>query len=555
MPPGKRDDLDSLRKAFACIDRNNPRALRVWFNSHPYLTVNDHAQVAQSSAKYIRTLKYRAGLNKPRPKNIPRPVSLPNDASIEAPADWDNPVWLAKAVQIYSLRQIAKAVGRSLTVVYRRVRRYKITLKTKNESLRSRNPYCTHEWCYRHYLVLGYSQQKCAKLAGIRQQTFAGWLNRFQIPVRDAEQTERGRKTITAWEREFIYKLRQQPIVRRVYVRKDHIHVRYRSYFWDNFITNASFKCWRPYTYFKITADNSQINKVPKVHPEYGVDIEGNALYPAHIALSKVDRKRATLLERRLAIHEFARQLVTRRWIWPFFPPEVLAADMERMRNFDMAKYLENGGFTSIPKIGSRQPPGRRLMMHLCDFSIFWEVIRHPRTLIRYLNILDQRRVKFNFYNLLFTIAGNERSILPARISSIPDPVVYHALIKRLGLSGVLLDLSIGLGNRLVACAAAGLTYTTPDPAITGVLERGAEDIIGLKWEPYTGQKVDVIIYDEGWRRPDMQKVLPYLDKTKKLLVFAPLACREEILRYKPATAIRLRTRLFRRTPDLLFVW
>lgn len=539
------------------LDPKNVVELRRWFETHSHLSTNDQAQLANVAARTIRRLKKRAGIVGKPTKPTPRYLRINTIPTAAVPDNWrDDPVWLAKMVQVYSVKQLAEMVNRNRNVIRTVLNRHGIKTKTLKEATRSKNKCCNHAWCYQHYITLGYSQQKCADLAGISQQTFSDWLNRFKIPVRDAEQTLNGRKIITPWEKDFIPKLRKQSVVRRVYVREGYIHVRYRNYFWENYYTRAVPHPKRPYTYFKITSENSRIKKVPLVYPEYGVGLEGEAKFPAHICLSRADLESATMIEQRLAIHEYARQIVSRGWIWPEFPEEVIHEDFAKVKNSEHTKYMENGGFTAFPRAGRLSPPGRKVMMHYFDFSRFWAVLSRPQMVVRFLNTLARRTVKFNLFNFLLTVAANEGAVIRRTATpNIPDPVVYSVIFKKLKLQGTLLDINVGLGNRAIAAAVAGLTYTTPDSAFDHALNRGFIEFSGLEFQPYQDQEVDVALYDEGFRTPDMNKVLPFLGKAKKLLVFCPSAYAQEVLKYKPQSAIRIRTRLHRKTPDYLFVW
>ncbi len=540
------------------LDPKDIAGLQRFFQTYGHLSTNDQAQIANVSTKTIGRLRRKAGIGpKPTTARPPRKrTNTPSLPTVTAPPNWRHDlVWLKKMVQVYNVCQLARIVGLSRSTLSPILKRHKIKCKTLKEATRSKNKCCTHAWCYEHYIIHGLSQQKCADLAGIRQQTFSGWLNRFKIPVRDNEQAHTGRKGITLWEKDLIAKLRQQDVVRRVFVRDGYIHVRYKNYFWENYYTRAIPHPKRPYTYFQITRDNSQIKKVPLVYPEYGVDLEGKPLHPAHICLSRADLDTASMVEKRLAIHEYARQITSRGWVWPSYPETTLQEDFARVENFDPAKYLENGGFTAIPK-GLTSPPGRKLMMHFFDFSQFWNILSRPKMVVRFLNTLERRTVKFNLFNLLLTVAANEDLVIRRQSApNIPDPVVYAAIFRRLKLQGTMLDINVGLGNRAVAAAVSGLKYTTADPSFNFALERGFQHFTGLEYTPYDGQQVDVALYDEGFRIPDMQKVLPYLNSAKKLMVFCPHTHAQEVLKYKPQTAIRLRTRLYQKTPNYLFVW
>lgn len=547
-----------MNQVLTVLDPKDTAGLRRFFQSHAHLSTNDQAQLAGVSAKTIRRLKKKAGLvGKATTARPPRHQTLPSIPSVAVPDNWrEDGVWLSKMILVYNVSKLAKLVGRNRNVIKTVLKRHGLKTKTLKEATRSKNRCCNHAWCHKNYVEKGLSQQKCADLAGVSQQTFGDWLNRFKIPVRDNEQAHTGRREITLWEKDLIARLRQQGTVRRVYVRDGYIHVRYKNYFWENYYTRAVPHPKRPYTYFRITADNSRVRKVPAVYPEYGVGLDGKALHPAHICLSRPDLESASLVETRLAIHEYARQIVSRGWVHPSFPETVLREDLDRVERFELPKYLENGGFTAFPKLGMSSPPGRKVMMHFFDFSAFWEILSRPQMVVRFLNTLARRTVKFNFFNFLLTVGANEDAVIRRRTSvSIPDPVVYAAIFRRLKLEGTLLDLNVGMGNRAVAAAVSGLRYTTPDPAFEGAAQRGFAEFTGLEFDPYVGQTVDIALYDEGFRPPDMARVMPFLDKARKLLVFCPHTHAQEVLKYKPQTAIRVRTRLFRKTPDYLFVW
>lgn len=541
-----------MRAASVRLDPKDLDGLRVFFRDHAHLSTNDQAQIADVSSKTIRTYRRLLGIKlqdtTARPPGSKRLAATP---TAQVPPDWRRDRdWLVRMLNVYNVETIAKMVERNKGVVYNALRKHKIPTKGR-ESQRSKNKCCTHSWCHHHYVTLGLSQTKCARLAGIRQQTFSIWLNKFKIVVRDGEQTHNGRTHITLWEKDLIARLRQQDTVRRVYVREGYIHVRYKNYFWENYYTRAVRRPKRPYTYFEITETNSKIKRVPQVYPEFGSDVSGKALYPAHIALSRADLKTASMVERRVALHEFARQVVTRGWVTPTFPDHVLREDMGRLVAFDPKKFMESGGYTTIYRQGI--PPGRRVMMNFFDFSPLWPIVRKPIVTVKVCNALLAKTVKFNFFNFLMAAAGGEGQ--KGGGLSIPDAAVYLSIFRNMKFSGTMMDISVGMGNRAVAAAGAGLRYTTPDPAFDHAIRAGFLDFSGLDYEPYSGQKVDFAIYDEGFGSPDMAKVLPYLDRAKKLLVFCPAKDVAEVQKYNPATSIRLRTRLYDRTPGSLMIW
>jgi hypothetical protein len=548
-------ELEALRREWALIDVNDPESLRRWFTRHKHLTVNDHAQITQLAACTIYKYKRRAGIPKKcksKPPGHRRPKSI---LTIPIPEDWrTNAEWLRRACNTYGIRAVARGVNRDESIVRVLLRRLNVRVE-HTSSLGSRSPCFTHEWCHRHYVTLGYSVTKCAKLAGISMSVFIDWLNHFKIRVRTPAQKMRKCQRLTFWERRLVGQLKEQAIVSKVHQYTNYIHVRYYDYFWDNFHVGPRKKhVKRPYTYFRITPENSRLKRVPPVHYEFGTDIEGKAEHPAHIAISRADFNKSSVVEQRLAIHEFCRQIITRGWIWPSYPAAELARDLERVQNANPAKYMERGGFTAIPKPGPRNPPGRKLMLHYFDTSVYWECLKHPKLVVKYLNRMAKRTCDLNLFNLILRVAANDgfyrKYKIPPRL---PDPVAYSVMFKRLGFTGKILDVSCNMGNRAVAAAATGLTYVTGDPAFKCALDHGIEEM--LNYEPDVGQPVDVVLYDESWQAPNMQKVLPYIERGKRLFVFCPHEHQEVVLQYKPKSAIQFRTRLYDSTPGLLFYW
>ncbi len=547
---------EALRAEFAKIDRQDDAALRQWFTSHPYCSSNDHAQIAGVSVFTIQRWKRRVGCGTGRKtfKCISPRFPVTTVLQTPIPDDWrTNIEWLQQTVDRHGLRQLAKLVNKDRATLRKRIRRLGIKIRNLSVATKSNNPCCTHAWCYEHYVVRKLSQRQCAKLANITQQNFGQWLNRFKIPVRNisaAHAAHRGLALMERWEKKFINELQQQPIVSKIRVRTNYYHVHFRDYFYDNYSIKPYPNRKRPHTYFELDPTNCRIEKIPLVYPEYGVDVDGKALYPAHIALSRADLAQASIVEQRLALHEYTRQIVTRGWIWPAFPEAIVQADFEQVCASAIATYEMNGGFTS--RMGYAQP-GRKVLMQFFDFSRYWSYLRRPRLAVRFASILlAKTTIDFNFYNLLTTVTRNP-TWMRTPTTPIPNPAVYTAIFRKLGFQGTLLDVAVGLGTRAVACAAAGLRYTSADPAINPALERGFEQFSGLIYEPYTGQKVDVAIYDEGFIAPDMTKIMPYLDKAKTLLVFVPAKNRDEVLKYKPKEAIRFKTNI--NITNYLFIW
>jgi len=559
------DELLELRKKFEAVDKKDPESIRRWFDKYPYLSTNDHAQIANYSNNYIYKLRRIAGIKGRIPKNLPKTVPAIQVKAIilEVPDDWDNKEWLNKIVGIYSVTSIAIACGVSRYVIYNRLKRYEIT---KRKSRKSNNKCCTKDWCLKHYVELGWSQRKCAKKAGICQQTFPHWLNRFKIPVRNKREASKSHKNVRLWVRELVNNLEKQPTVRKVFLRSNHIHIRLMNYFWETYYVddpNPKATSRPPFSYI-ITKQDAKISKVPQVLPEYeaslGEEIYDNGIIQTpHIMINRKELNKVSLVERRLAVHEYCRQLTQRDWMWPEYPDHVLREEWDKLCDFKPEKYIQNDMFTIFSS--KHIALGRKITEHFFDISECGAVFKSPRLTLRVLNELLRRRdLPFNFHNALRIFSTCPRNItMPPRYQKyrVSDPAAYAVLFQRLGIKGSILDLSPGFGNRAIAAALEGLKYyTIPDERFQKALDKEFVEFTGLDYEKWDNHKVDVLLYDNNFGVPDMKKVMGYLKYAKKMVVFVPYKKKLSYqAKYKPKSVVKLKTRWFQKTPDWIFIW
>ena len=552
------DDLQELSRKFSFVDKQDPIALQRWFETYLYLSTNDHAQIADRSTSYIRRLKKLAGINGKMPANLPVPKSRSRVVNIIVPDDWDNPVWLQQMIRIYSSIEIAKAVGIDTSNICRKLQKYGITdrLGTK-----PRNKCCTRDWCIEHYVNQGLTQIKCAELAGIGQQTFSNWLNRFKIPVRTSRETQKSHTDVRLWVRELLHKLKQQPTVRKVFLRKDHIHVRFINYFWETYyVDHRPLKNGeRPPLSYIITKKDASLIKVPQVRPEFETSLL-NTDHSCHITINRQELNQASFMERRMAIHEYCRQFTQREWLWPEYPDNILRAEWDKMRDYKEVKYLKSDGFTSFAHHGNKPAPGRRIIEHFFDLSEFIEVFRSPRMTMKILNLLLKREdLAFNVHNFLRIFSCDSAVNIPAKYPKfrLSDPVVYAVIFERLGIRGTVFDVTPGFGNRAIACALKGLKYTTiPDERFKLALSKGFVEFTGLKYEEYNGQEIDLLLYDNNFSEADIPKILKYTDRAKHMMIFVPHSQKLKTqAKYKPESIIKIRTRWFQKAPDYLFLY
>jgi hypothetical protein len=175
-------DLQELRTEFGKVDPTDPASLRRWFVNHRYLSANDHARIAGVCLKTIRRWQDTAGL--PRARRLRPPGWRRPRPALTAPPDWTAGTWLEEQYPAHSIRQIARAIGRSYTGTRRLLRRRGVVFPSAREAVRSRHPCCNRTWLLRHYLVEGLSLSRCARLAGISAATLTEWLLAAGVRIR-----------------------------------------------------------------------------------------------------------------------------------------------------------------------------------------------------------------------------------------------------------------------------------------------------------------------------------------------------------------------------------
>lgn len=177
-------DISEYRTKFANVDRNNHTSLRTWFESHPYLTVNDMARIAGVCHRTINKWRRLAGYVPQKQIKQPKPPTVKKQQMQDVPATITTEWLIAKYRDGYSIPQLAVAAGKTTTAIVARFKRKKIKLRNPKEAWKSSNKCCTLAWCFEHYVQKRMSQSACAKLAGVSRSTFSTWLDKFKIRVR-----------------------------------------------------------------------------------------------------------------------------------------------------------------------------------------------------------------------------------------------------------------------------------------------------------------------------------------------------------------------------------
>lgn len=546
------DDLAELRLKFAKVDVKDPVSIQKWFAEHSYLSTADHARISGRSNHWIRKLKRLAHIKGKTPANLPKSTRRKTVDALVAPDNWDDPIWLEKVAKTHTVSSIARVTGVSPRTLRRRFQKYGIKSLGK-KSLDPKNPCFSYAWCHEYYVVRRWTQAQCAQAAGICQQAFANWLNKLGIPVRSTHEAQKNSDT-KIWVRKTIHQLENQEIVRRVFLRSDHIHVRFRNYFWESYyIEKPKGKRRIPHS-FSITKSEARLDKVPVPYLEYESSIDGSELYPAHITLRKKDWQKASFLERRLALHNFTRVINRRGWIWPKYPDYVIENDLTRLKESNQAKFIKKGVFIAHPIYGKREIAGFRIIEHFFGLTELWEeIFRSPKRTMQMFNKLCEKKMQVNMHNIIRIACHNH----PAIKIKVYDPGVFIWLFRRLGIKGTVLDLYPSNGHHAIACAIAGLKYmAVPNEKFENAINNGFADFLGLDYEPYDGRKVDLILSNNDFKDVDIDLAMGYADKAKNILHFVSRKHKSSTqASYTPSKIIQIKTSIYRALPDYLFVF
>lgn len=543
-----KEDLIVLQKEFSKVNVKDMAAVTKWFADHPHLTTNDHARVANRSLYWIRCLKRKANIKGVMPKNLPISKATKAIDTVIVPENWKDKEWLTNALKYHSCLSLIRSIGISRAMFYKTLHKLEIPLPGCRNVIK--NPCFSYEWCYEHYVTQNLSQQKCADLAGICVQNFSIWLNKLQIPVRGKNEKS---KDVKIWVRELLVRLRALESVKRVELRSNIIKIKFKNsnsekYAIDKVMSNR----------FRLYKKDCRIKTIPQTVFQYETNVDGSEYYAAHIHIPKRTFKKASFIERRLALQEFATVISKREYIHPRYPIDIITHDYRRMYDeVAINACIKRNMFTAYPLVdGKNARPGFKLIAHFFGLQSMWEsILKDPRKVIKILNRICQSNVEVNTNNVMKATFRVFRNYVPDRVK-IYDPRMYIKLLRSLNVTSVL-DLHPGYGYRAMACAVMGIKYyTIPTPKFNIAIDNGLAEFIRLDYHVYNGESVDCVLSDNDLTDSSIQYTMEFASKAKRMFQFVKRDSKADtLLKFKPEKIIEIETSIFRSNPDYFFLF
>lgn len=185
-------------------DPSNLNSLKLFFEENKFLKATELAQIARRSVRTIRLWRERCGIisngngwgnhYKTRPfvgVSIKKQPPVIVDRSIWNSKEW---FWQKYIIEGFGVPTIARIINRDERIVWTKLKKYGVPIRSRAVASASKNPCCVREWLEEHYEIYGYSLHKCAELADVTPITICNWLAKFNIYIRDSYEAGAGER-------------------------------------------------------------------------------------------------------------------------------------------------------------------------------------------------------------------------------------------------------------------------------------------------------------------------------------------------------------------------
>ena len=526
--------------------RGDDDKIRQWFNKYNYYKLTDIARALRINMSHLYRLRKQCGLVIPGPKRIHKIKTYEKLESI--PEDWKNGEWLLPAIEKYGTKQVAEKAGVTAKTVY-------ITLHKLGRRVITEKHSCDNvDWLHEHYYAKRLNIVQMSKLAGVSEGTIKQWLIKYGIDRRFTY-----RYPMPMWFREFSHQLLNNPLVTKIVFRNAHIRVSYKSHIVEKYFFAGQIRVRRK-SFFIRAIDTKQSGARGIVYT-YGEGMLGERPYPMHIKINR-DFKDMNTIEKRLTIHSFLAAITTRKWEQMRHPPDVIASDLERCKTVDLDRYYIKGAFHAYAYHVCKEPAGQYLAEHFFKFTFGPYICCLKYSNARYFSLMrflkKRKKKEVNFRNFLRFICTDYKTKLlyGRRFRFYRDFGALLAILKKLNISGTILDLSPGYGYNALSAAMGGYIYKYPKGhKIEEMLKNGFADYVGLKHSAYDGGEVDALVFFNHYL-PDMSIIKKYYNVAKRIIVYVPGSQKDMVVtKYKPEYLIRYNRTVNREESDFLAIW
>jgi hypothetical protein len=506
------DDYAELRQQLSRVDLNDPKSLRKWFDSHHHLTVNDHAIIMGKCTKTVRKLRKKAGICGLKPKTNIKPIPRKSPIII-LPSHWRTAEWLTDNIKRYGSDAVIKATGFTKKAFYEILRKLKVPY---SGTFSSKNPLCNKAWCYRHYVELNYNLAECARIAGVNRNTISNWLVKFKIPLRNRKPKYKRscNRVIPLLFRSLFNQLDEQPIVKKIRMYNRRLTIQYHD------------GGERHYNLSSISPDQFHCKNPPKSYHEYGYDIDGSPIYPAHLAISRASIKNSSVFEVDVALHNYNQALGERGWIPPIHPTSAVMAEWDYVKSLGVSDFTTKNGYKSY----TNKSVGV-IYQSFFDLSYLNATLHNAYNRWKVISYMRSSSTPFNYDYLIRQMFRHKIGVKLRLI----NPAFYSALYKLMGVKRSVLDLSVMSGARALGACIAGIDYYVIDDTKLEYSIKNGIDTLGFKHRVHSGERVDLVIADNDLSELGLEDIDGYFKIARQVMAYVDQDNVEEYKRkYRP---------------------
>lgn len=497
-------ELAEYQRQYRLIDPDDPAQFEEWVESTKHLGDIAQSQISGICYEIFRRRKKRRVWE-----------YIPKADAIIVPENWRTKEWLEAQVKLFPISKIAKATGCHRRTIDRLI----VRLGVDHKFGLPVHPCDNYEWLYEHRVKQGLSLRRCAALAGLDRDTISRWLAKHKVPlgssnVWQARTDAHGVNNL--WIKNLIKELNDHPLVHHCYQGPDGgICVEYWSelveVYWPNRIGSTDIGFTRRPDYdCPITRHDAKLVRVP-VLDVYEPDLGGQNQYP-QLYIPKRTWNRATVINQRMAVHEFLKRTWDRGWAWPRHPESVLQKELDSLRRTVQRRTFGTLGEASL------YYGGYKIIQHFFDLQQFAPRLGKRRDMFRFVNRLIEQNEIVSTENLVNWLM--RRSKTWPRV-----PLKLAVILKKLNVRSVL-DLHPGWGSNALACALGGCIHYYVAEAghpFRLAAQRGFPEFLGLNCHDYDGSSpVDLVLCINNYKRGALYKIWTDGKNAKRAIGFIP---------------------------------